>query len=67
MGGMLLVAVLWSIVFLFVAAALLQWLWNITLPEVLGASAVGYWQAFRLLLIATLLFGGPPTFLHFNS
>jgi hypothetical protein len=41
----------------FVAAGVLQWLWNITLPDVLGLKSVRYWQAFRLLMIAGLLFG----------
>jgi hypothetical protein len=47
------------VVVAFVATALLQWLWNITLPDLFGFKTVGYWQAFRLLLIAQLLFGPP--------
>lgn len=46
-------------VFLFVAAWLLQWLWNITMPQVFGLTEITYWQAFRLLIIAAILFGGP--------
>ena len=37
---------------------LFQWLWNTTMPDVFGLKEVTYWQAFRLLLIAGLLFGG---------
>jgi hypothetical protein len=51
--------ILLGIAILFVAAALLEWLWNMTLPEVFGLSAVTYWQAFRLILIASILFGSP--------
>jgi hypothetical protein len=45
--------------FLFLVAWLLQWLWNITMPQVFGLKEITYWQAFRLLIIAAILFGGP--------
>ena len=44
---------------LFIAAGLLQWLWNETMPELFTCKYVTYWQAFRLLLIAAILIGGP--------
>ena len=34
-----------------------RWLWNITMPQVFGLRPVTFWQAFRLLLIASFLFG----------
>lgn len=43
---------------LFVASALLKWLWNITIPKLFKLPEITYWEAFRLLLIAGLLFGG---------
>jgi len=43
----------------FVATALFRWLWNITMPEVFGLKRITYWQAFRLLILAGMLFGGP--------
>jgi hypothetical protein len=45
--------------FLFLIAWLLQWLWNITMPQVFNLKEITYWQAFRLLIIAAILFGGP--------
>lgn len=42
----------------FVITALLQWLWNITMPDVFNLKEINFWQAFRLLLIAGMLFGG---------
>ena len=48
----------------FVAALLLQWLWNITMPDVFRLPMITYWQAFRLLLLGTLLLGG--RFISFN-
>jgi hypothetical protein len=60
-----LIAVLWVIVTTFIAAAVLKWLWNITLPELFGFKTVRYWQAFRLMIIAQLIFG--PSFLSLTS
>jgi hypothetical protein len=42
-----------------------QWLWNITMPQVFGLKPIGYWVAFRLLLIAGFLTSGG--FLRFSS
>jgi len=47
---------------LFILTQLFQWLWNITMPQVLNLKVITFWQAFRLLLIAAILFGGT----HFN-
>lgn len=37
--------------------ALLRLLWNMTLRDLFGTKTLDYWQAFRLLLIASILFG----------
>jgi len=50
------------IVLFFIGVALFQWLWNITMPEVFGLKEITFWQAFRLMLIAGILFGG----FHYN-
>jgi len=42
---------------IFGITALLQWLWNITMPDVFNLKKISYWQAFRLLVIANILFG----------
>lgn len=55
-------ALLIAVVFLLLLSLLLQWLWNITIPQVFGLKEITYWQAFRLLIIAGLLFGGPVYF-----
>ncbi|MGE5449785.1 MAG: hypothetical protein ACM3PA_00205 [Methanomassiliicoccales archaeon] len=51
--------VLLAIGLFFLLTALLQWLWNLTMPQVFNLKAIEFWQAFRLLLIAAILFGGP--------
>jgi Ca2+/H+ antiporter, TMEM165/GDT1 family len=35
-----------------------QWLWNILLPEILGVKSINYWQAFGILVLSKILFGG---------
>lgn len=47
-----------AVVVLFALSALLQWLWNITMTKIFGVREITYWEAFRLLIIAGILFGG---------
>jgi hypothetical protein len=42
-----------------------QFLWNITVPQIFGLVRIRYWQAFRLLLMAGMIFG-PIGFFHLN-
>lgn len=44
---------------LFLVTALLQWLWNMTMPQVFNLKEITFWEAFRLIIIAGILFGGP--------
>ena len=46
------------LVLLFVATALLRWLWNITVPDVFNLKAITFWQCFRLLLISNIVLAG---------
>ncbi|KYP79478.1 hypothetical protein [Ferroacidibacillus organovorans] len=49
---------LWFLIVLFLVPAIFQWLWNMTCPQIFRVSSIRYWQAFRLLILAALLFGG---------
>ncbi|MEZ4794370.1 MAG: hypothetical protein R2773_02665 [Flavobacteriaceae bacterium] len=49
------------IVLLFIISAIVMWLWNAILPEVLGATTLTYWQAMGLLVLSKILFGGFPS------
>jgi len=51
-------ALLFVIVLIFVVPLIFRWLWNMTCPNVLGLSKITYWESFRLLIIAAILFGG---------
>ncbi len=42
----------------FLLVALLKWLWNITMPDIFKLPQITFWQAFRLMLISSILFGG---------
>jgi hypothetical protein len=51
------ILILIGLAVLLLVTALLQWLWNMTMPQVFNLKAITYWQAFRLLIIAGILFG----------
>lgn len=46
------------VVAFFAVTGLFQWLWNITVPDLFNLKRITFWQALRLLLIASILFGG---------
>ena len=41
-----------------VMVIIFQLLWNTTMPQVFKLGELTFWQAFRLLLLASILFGG---------
>ena len=43
-----------------VLVGLFQILWNTTLPDLFGIKRITLWQAFKIMLLATMLFGGRP-------
>ena len=50
----LIIAIIW----IFLAPAILKWLWNMTLPELFDFKVIEYWQSFRLIIILAILSGG---------
>jgi hypothetical protein len=54
-----------AIIAFFVVPLFFQLLWNTTVPEIFGLVRITYWQAFRLLLMAGMLFGAGG-FIHVN-
>lgn len=61
---MILVKTALIVVLIIVLSVVLHRLWNMTMPEVFGLKRISYWQALRLLLIASILFGGVYIPLH---
>ncbi len=45
-------------IFIFGFSAIVMWLWNALLPDILGVKEVTYWQAMGLLVLSKILFGG---------
>ncbi|MEZ4801286.1 MAG: hypothetical protein R2797_00835 [Gelidibacter sp.] len=46
------------IAILFAISAIVMWLWNSLLPEIIGVKAITYWQAMGILILSKILFGG---------
>ena len=65
--GTIFAAILGVIVIFLLCSWLLEYLWNITMPEVFNLPKITYWQAFRLMIIGSLLFGGGSGMINFNS
>lgn len=49
--------ILLSIIIFFIMSGILMWLWNITITKIFNIREITYWEAFRLLIIAAILFG----------
>ncbi len=56
--GILLGLVL-ALILIVIFTLIFRWLWNTTMPELFGLKTVTFWQALKLLILASLLFGGP--------
>lgn len=63
----IIIGVIGAVIVLMLLSAILLWLWNTTIPDVFGLKPLTFWQAFKLLLIATILFGGPTSAAHVTS
>lgn len=48
------VALVLIAIFVFV----FRWLWNTTMPEVFGVKALSFGQSLKILILASILFGG---------
>ena len=56
--GFGILAITLGVLGLFLVSGLLRWIWNTTVPEIFGLRPLRYWQAFRLLVLSTILTGG---------
>ena len=43
---------------LFALTAIVMWLWNSILPDVIAVQYINYWQAMGILVLSKILFGG---------
>ena len=47
-----------GVIILAIITLIFRWLWNTTMPDVFGVKSLTFGQAFKILLIASMLFGG---------
>ncbi len=56
--GHVLVGIVFALLFAFVFALLVRLIWNSLMPAIFGLGQITYWQAFGIILLSKLLFGG---------
>lgn len=56
--GMVIGGVIFAVVVAFLFGYIVQYIWNWLMPELFGLKTIGYWQAFALVILARMLFGG---------
>ncbi|MBN2207166.1 MAG: hypothetical protein JW742_07165 [Candidatus Aminicenantes bacterium] len=56
--GLAVAGVAFAVLFAFLFGLVVKVLWNWLMPPLFGLGTIGYWQAFGLVLLAKLLFGG---------
>lgn len=47
-----------GLIILAIITLIFRWLWNTTMPDVFGVKSLSFGQSFKILLIASMLFGG---------
>jgi hypothetical protein len=57
-SGLIVVGVALAALFALLLGVVAQWLWNWLIPDIFGLKQITYWQAFGLLFLGRLLFGG---------
>ena len=63
--GLAFIGIMFAALFALVFGLLVKWLWNGLMPDIFGLGPITYWQAFGLVILAKLLFGGFGH--HFND
>ena len=56
--GWALVGLSFAALFALVFGFLVKWIWNMLMPGLFGVTEITYWQAFGIVILAKLLFGG---------
>lgn len=57
-AGMTLFGIFMAVLFALVFGLIVKWLWNWLMPALFGLGVITFWQAFGIVLLAKLLFGG---------
>jgi hypothetical protein len=57
-AGHVIVGVAFAVAFALVFALFVQFIWNGVMPDIFGFKRITFWQAFGIIILAKLLFGG---------
>ena len=57
-AGLAVIGVCFAALFALLFGFIVKWLWNWLMPGLFGLAEIGYWQAFGLVILAKILFGG---------
>jgi hypothetical protein len=58
-AGLVVAGLAVAVLFAFLFGLIFKALWNALMPSLFGLSAITYWQAVGIVLLAKILFGGP--------
>jgi hypothetical protein len=47
-----------ALVLIAIFVVIFRWLWNSTMPDVFGLKALSFGQSLKILILASILFGG---------
>jgi len=56
--GMVFAGLSFTVLFALVFGFLVKLIWNMLMPNLFGLSEITYWQAFGIVILAKLIFGG---------
>lgn len=56
--GHVMVGVIFAVVFALAFAILVKFIWNSVMPQLFNFKTITFWQAFGIIILAKLLFGG---------
>ena len=57
-AGMTFAGIMAAVLFALFFGLIVKWLWNWLMPAIFGLGIITFWQAFGIVLLAKLLFGG---------
>jgi hypothetical protein len=61
------VLILIGIVFVAILVAIVQWVWNSTLCTIFQIRTISFWEAFKIMLLSSILFGGLSLPFHLST
>ena len=54
----IIIGIVIALVLIAIFVVIFRWLWNSTMPEVFGVKALSFGQSLKILILASILFGG---------